>query len=255
MRIQYGSDFHFEDFPKRTYEEMLLPKAPILALLGDICRLDSHRLHSFFEWCSERWETVLWIPGRLEVYESGYKTPEDAVPVMRGLISAYRNCHVLYCEAFASTDGCVVLGCSLWCRPPEPKTMLHWGGNIYAEADPCPADMLRAYTNCFKWLQTTIKQYRAPIVVLSYYSALPWHSQEEWIVDKNALPRYFDNEKLLKPPVVAWIFARCHIPVLHETYVSALADGSEQSVLFTSNPLALQRDAVLRIDPLLYLRS
>jgi hypothetical protein len=136
--------------------------------------------------------------------------------------------------------------------PPEPKTMLHWGANIWAEADPCPSDMLRAYRGCFAWLLKTIKQYKAPIVVLSYYSALPWHHQEEWVVDKNALPRYFDNEKLLKKPVVAWLFGRCHIPVLSETYTSALADGTEQTVLFTSNPLGHRRDAVLRIDPSSY---
>lgn len=248
MRIQYISDLHFENHPKQTYDEMLLPKAPVLALLGDICRVDSPKAHSFFEWLSERWETVLWIPGRLEVWGSGFRSVDAAVEAMKARLAPFYNCQVLCYDRFISSDGCLVIGCPLFCRPQTE--MIHWDERIYVKPETCPPEMLEEYKRSFAWLKNTLKEAKEPTVVLTHYAPLPWYHQEEWIVNPASLPRFFDEQLLFTPRVVAWLFGHCHVPA-NENYLMGSAQGEEFSLLFTSNP-AYQPDSVLQIRPELF---
>ena len=94
MRIQIASDLHLELRPKTTFRELLDPAvAPVLALLGDVAPLSHPNLRPFMEWCSEHWDTVIWIPGCLELLGSGVSGPRPdlAAPVaaMRTLVEYY----------------------------------------------------------------------------------------------------------------------------------------------------------------------
>ena len=97
MRIQFASDLHLELRPKMTFRELLDPGvAPVLALLGDIAPLDSPQLRPFMEWCSERWDTVLWIPGVLELIGQNPSTAsvpdlQTALAKMRALVEPFWN--------------------------------------------------------------------------------------------------------------------------------------------------------------------
>lgn len=256
MRLQYASDLHLEKSPKKTYEELLKPVAPVLVFLGDICRLQDTHLHSFFEWCSERWETVLWIPGTLEIWGSGFSDVDTGVSAMRSAVSPFANVHVLFCETMGSDDGVILLGCPLWRRPCD-DVMLHVTGPIWAKADPTPTEkkvFLREYLRCLKFLESEIKVTRTPIVVLSHYAPLPWLTEEEWIQPPEYATNVPELEVLLRPPVVAWLFGHCHVPTV-ERHTWTSATGKENTVLLTSNPRMGQdyrKDAVLRIDPRLY---
>ena len=70
MRIQYASDLHIELWPKSTYDETLQVTAPILVLCGDICIPSHPNYYKFLEYISERWETILYVPGLSEMKES-----------------------------------------------------------------------------------------------------------------------------------------------------------------------------------------
>jgi predicted phosphodiesterase len=270
MRLQYASDLHLERWPKTTYEEVLKPAvAPALVLLGDICPLDNAHLRPFFEWCSEKWKTVIWIPGDLEVWFSGFAHVSDAVAAMKHRVSPFQNVHVLYCEAMGSDDGLVLLGCPLW-RRPRDEVMLHVTGKIWAKSDPCPADkglFLYEYNQCRRWLQTYLAGCLKPVVVLGCYAPLPWLTEEEWIQEKTSSTNAPELELLLRPPLVAWLYGHCHVPNT-ENYSWTATTGQVNTVLLTSNPRGyplvgepgekkktngFKMDAVVRIDPALYL--
>jgi hypothetical protein len=270
MRLQYASDLHLERWPKTTYEEVLKPAAaPVLVLLGDICPLDSSHLQPFFEWCSEKWKTVIWIPGDLEVWYSGFARVGDAVAAMKKHVSPFRNVHVLYCEAMGSDDGAILLGCPLW-RRPRDEVMLHVTGKIWAKSDPCPCPVdngvfLYEYNKCRRWLQSYLSGCQKPVVVLGCYAPLPWLTEEEWIQEKTSSTNSPEMEILLRPPLVAWLYGHCHVPNT-ENYSWTGATGHTNTVLLTSNPSGypskdknknkmseFKMDAVVRIDPSIYL--
>lgn len=246
MRIQLASDIHLEARAKTTFEEILEPTvAPILALLGDVAPLDHPNLYPFLEWCSERWETILWIPGKVEAFGSGVKagaslaaTVQEATDEMRRVSAPFWNIHVMDKEQFASSDGVLLLGCPLWKATPADGEEVH-----------------ALYWNDLRWIQRAVRGNRMPVVVLTHVGPLTWMHEEEFAGDPEASMVLPDMELLLRTPIVAWAAGHCHQTIEAQKEWRE-ATGRVGSVLFVSNPMgwpgqnrAYRRDAVLRIDP------
>ena len=71
MKIQYCSDLHLEFQENSLFLEKypIVPMADILILAGDITylRQDFYK-HSFFDYISENWKQIYWVPGNHEFY-------------------------------------------------------------------------------------------------------------------------------------------------------------------------------------------
>ena len=264
MRIQFASDLHLELRPKSTFREILEPAvAPILALLGDIAPLDNPNLRPFMEWCSEHWDTVLWIPGGLELGVQPRRIPrlDEAVAKMREIVGPFWNITVLDHEGMVSEDGVYVFGLPFWKFPREDAQIWHPQKYMYVPAEPNPMDstyMATLYNADLAWIESKVRSVHDPILILSHYGPTTWLQEESFIGDPDRSIIFPDVELLLKTPVVGWLCGHTHQSV---EFTKEWSDptGSKGSPFLATNPkgkpfenLEFRRDAVVRIDPSLF---
>jgi hypothetical protein len=259
MRIQIASDLHLEARAKDTFEKILEPAAPLLALLGDVAPLDHPNLRAFFEWCSARWETILWILGDVEFG----RAPDSATAVgeMRLFARAYPNVLVLDHETLISSDGIYVVGLPYFPPPRVGGAIWNPMRSLYEEPEPDlfpPRQQLAAYNDDLVFLRKTLQSQQDPVVILSYRGPVVWLQEEAFIGDPTKTMTYPEMEQLLKPPLVAWLCGHVHQSVQFQKEWSD-GTGSKGSVLLATNPrgrplenLEYRRDGVIRIDPTLF---
>ena len=121
MRIRQMSDLHLEFEP--TFRPYNLGTADILMLNGDICMAaylnkspDSpyyergQAFLDFFEFCSNEYENVLYIPGNHEYYRGYIDTADD---IIRESLSVFPNIHFMNNQSWEK-DGITFLGATLW---------------------------------------------------------------------------------------------------------------------------------------------
>lgn len=245
-----------------TFRELLEPAvAPVLALLGDIAPLDSPQLRPFLQWCSERWDTVIWIPGCLELL--GGATLEAAVAKMRAIAEPFWNITVLDHDGMVSEDGIYIFGLPFWKYPRDKTAIWHPIKYQYVEAEPSPINpkyMAKLFNDDLQWLRNKIHGQNEPVVILSHFGPTTWLQEEAFIGDPDRSIMYPDVEQLLKTPLVAWLCGHTHQSV-QTVKEWGDATGSKGSVFLATNPkgrpfenLEYRVDAVVRLDPSLFTR-
>ena len=224
MRLQIASDLHLESRPKMTFKEILEPAAPALALLGDVAPLADPNLRAFMEWCSENWETVIWIPGQAELLgpgsgNEGRRIPDLVAPVakMRRLVEPFWNITILDHEALRTI-----------------------------------------YNRDLAWIRSKARAQKEPVLILSHYGPTTWLQEEGFVGDPDKSVVFPDIEEILRAPVVAWLCGHVHQSVQY-TKEWHDATGAKGSVLIATNPKGLpmqnleyRPDAVVRLDPSLF---
>lgn len=128
MTFQIVSGLHLES-PKVYDIFEITPKAPYLALLGDIGNVVPHKddLFAFLTSQLKRFRVVLFVPGNHEAYEL---TWAETLHILKGFEEHFRNDTSI--GEFALMDrplyrlpetNIVVLGCSLFSGIPQDKEM------------------------------------------------------------------------------------------------------------------------------------
>lgn len=270
MRLQIASDLHLESRPKMTFKEILEPRvAPALALLGDVAPLADPNLRAFMEWCSENWETVIWIPGQAELLgpgsgNEGRSVPDLVTPVakMRRLVEPFWNITILDHEGMVSEDGIFIFGLPFWKFPRDEGHVWHPQFFRYVEAEPSPMnpEALRAiYNRDLAWIRSKTRAQKEPVLILSHYGPTTWLQEESFVGEPDKSVVFPDIEEILRAPVVAWLCGHVHQSVQY-TKEWRDATGAKGSVLIATNPKGLpmqnleyRPDAVVRLDPSLYL--
>jgi len=241
MRIQYASDLHLELWRKTTFEETLLPVAPILILLGDIAQLNDPNLQPFLEYTSEKWSQVFWIPGNSEIWLSS-ESEELSLQKINRLTAPYRNIKVLYKNTYMLYDAetqenLLLVGLSLW-HKPRNDVMLHYNNNIYIKPIPVPAPkeiFQAAHKSQVDFLTRIISSASTPLLICSYYAPFTWLYEEDWIQEPKSALIDRELEKLITYPITAWIVGHNHLPIEYSRRYYDTT-GYQGSVLFVSNP-------------------
>ncbi len=268
MRIQYISDIHLEihKTPPKGFDELLVPVAPVLALLGDIGDPESPLYEAFFTWASFHWKQILLVPGNHEFWRikpGSKKTIESTLFLLRKLEQKFPNVCLMWRTKLVSEDGVVILGCPLWSRPAE-GLLPHESEKAYVDRDNSfdSRTLTQLHETDLRWLKQELKQIREnqPVVVLSHYAPTLLLVNRDNVSDAESTLYASDLDILLRPPVVAWACGHVH-RVVQWTKSWSTATGQSGSILIVTNPRGYpnqetnwRRDAVLRIDPDAYLQ-
>lgn len=180
MAVQILSDLHLE-VPEAYDVFEIVPKAPYLALLGDIGNVELHKDEclSFLTRQLHQFRAVLFVPGNHEAYYSNWP---DAPDILRAFEQDVRkdtslgDFVLLDRAVFRLPDtNIVVLGCSLFSRvPPESHMDVSYGLNdFFVIADWDVDQHNEAHKRDVAWLNAQVadlEQSDVKIMIFSHWS-------------------------------------------------------------------------------------
>jgi hypothetical protein len=243
MRIQFASDLYLES-RSIAFEEILEPVAPILLLVGNIASLNSTEILLFFKWASKRWNRIFWLPGALEmdiVWTQKKWQYHEALQAMKTIADTWPNIFVMNREKWISEDGILFLSTPLW------KIQYEFNESKRKSS------MSSLHQQELAWLEKEIRSTDLPTVVCTTYAPTYTLLHPTELQTPQTTLYASDLERLIRPPIVAWICGYIHqaVQVLRPWND---ATGNSGNVLLTTNPLGYpfertgyRKDAVLRI--------
>lgn len=178
--IQVLSDLHLEA-PKAYDVFEIEPKAPYLALLGDIGNVAAHK-HGCLRFLTQQlrqFQTVIFVPGNHEAYHSNWPETLDILrtfqedarqnPSLGEFVLLDRGIFRL------PNSNTVILGCSLFsCIPPESHTTVSMGLNDFFQTDEWDVDAHNEMHNRdLSWLNAQVANLKGSdvkIIIFSHWS-------------------------------------------------------------------------------------
>lgn len=236
MRIQYCSDLHLGIQPTPLdFTRLVVPTAPVLALLGDVGTPDSAEFRRFIHWCCTQWARVLFVPGNHEFWrltaETQHLTPDEILGSLRAFETQYPNFTLCWRTTFIGDDGNILLATPLW-RPVPDDTDRSDPARVFDAAT-----VTRLYNEDIRWLQTELRHHiHKQVIVLTHYE-----------------PFFATTHNLLTKPINAWICGHTH-STLHWMKPWETTTGESGTILLVSNSYGyspsnpqFQTDAVLSL--------
>ncbi|OAA67282.1 hypothetical protein SPI_01858 [Niveomyces insectorum RCEF 264] len=234
MAIQIMSDLHLEA-PKAYDIFEIVPKAPVLALLGDIGNVEAHKsdMAGFIARQLRQFRAVLYVPGNHEAYQSTWpatlrilmefekevRAQRAKDPALGGFVLLDRTAYRLQQDL-----GVVVLGCSLFSHvPPEAETAVSQGMNdFYQDANWTVAEHNAAHKRDLVWLNGAVEELGQladvhSIIIMTHWSPStdPRAQNPRYANDPNPIAAGFRTDLSREacfqaPKVKVWAFGHTH---------------------------------------------
>ena len=242
--LQFASDIHLEYYTP-PFEEILVPSAKELALIGDIGSPWEPVYKDFLRWCSSRWERVFVLAGNHEYFAP---TPAEWNGTERTLQTVDRQIrkvceevgpNVLFLQEgayFIEDRKILIIGATLWTAP----SLRQWdklGPSVVGDGPGCRGDyadiyMRDEYTNKLRFAHPSditrihtqhsavIRRFLNPtwgkvpagwrVIVLTHHLPTRLLNPPEFR-DHPLNSCYSSNmDDLFKQPVVAWLAGHSH---------------------------------------------
>lgn len=180
MAFQILSDLHLEA-PKAYDIVKIVPKAPYLALLGDVGNVAIHKADflAFLTQQLNQFRAVLFVPGNHEAYHSNWSDTLEILRVFEQDVRKNKSLgeFVLLDRAVFRPPGTnvVVLGCRLFSFvPPKNEMAVSFGLNDFFHIDGWDVRMHNeAHTRDLAWLNAQVadlEQSDVKIMIFSHWS-------------------------------------------------------------------------------------
>ncbi len=217
FRLQYASDLHLEINPINDFSKLIKPIAPFLALVGDIGHISTPRYKPFFDYVSNEFEQVYYVPGNHEYYSPPKKEKTDQIQTlyqlnhqMKNLCDSYKNIQYLYRNSTKLDDFNVgIIGSPLW-TPYFSSKQIFVGPDIHLHPEYAnhlhQLDITYIDDRCRKFRNTNSK-----IIVLTHF--LP-----SFTLISNKYKNYPNNQNFASNsdflfhrfPINCWIYGHTH---------------------------------------------
>jgi predicted phosphohydrolase len=202
INIQYSSDLHLDQLTSYNSEELIVPKASILIMGGDICHISKmYRHKAFFQYVSKSFQYVLYIPGNHEFYTEISSIQELEV-MAKDFLKGYPN--IIYLNnASVFIEDILFTGSCLWCQPVnEPPTWFH----IDITAD----EIKDMYQTSVEYLEKISSIHHPKHIMITHYPPLPLELKKRTGI-KSKYNDYYQNSYISLPhPPMIWIFGHVH---------------------------------------------
>ena len=230
LTIQVASDLHlefydnFDDIP----EDIIVPSAPILALVGDIALTHTEVLKDFLYFQSQRFEKVLYVAGNHEFYHTNshsIKTVAQQIQWIQDICEEKDNLFFLE-QGTLDISGVRFLGTTLWSDIPDSDLKIAENGMsdyrltyITDEQGQLvklkPTHTRSWHKDNVKWLKSQIQlaeNENIPVVVLTHHTPFIEGAANP-LYNESPLTSCFstDLSSLLGNPVIKyWVSGHTH---------------------------------------------
>jgi len=223
MKVQIMSDLHLEHYLSSTLSNignMKMPEIPVesdtLFLAGDIgsCLDSRNTLKTFFDIISSQFKTIFYIPGNHEYYGS---TITEGDHILQELCNQYPNIHFMQKKTKVH-ENVKIIGCTLWSFIPEESyEVSNEMGDYKYIKDENGNKISVQYINQIhedqvQWLESEVNIARESgekVIVMTHFPPL-YKGISDFPISNRSCYYGTDLERLLGPPVVAWICGHTH---------------------------------------------
>lgn len=227
LRIQIASDLHVEFYAANddSIEDIILPQAPILALIGDIGLACTDTLKNFLHLQADRFDKVLFLAGNHEYYnvKGAQKTVQEQTEWMQSVCSERDNLYFMEKDPM-EIDGVLILATTLWSDIPEATRELanermndynlcykkHDDGEVRQLS---AKDTVQWHHESVAWLEQEIDNAKErPVVVLTHHTpSLTGTSAPQYVgAELNSCFSTNLTRLMQSPSVVAWSSGHTH---------------------------------------------
>lgn len=225
MAVQILSDLHLEG-PKAYDTFEVVPKAPYIALLGDVGNIESHKddCLAFLTRQLKQFRAVLFVPGNHEAYSSNWTSTLNILRAFEADVRKDQSLAefvLLDRAAFLLPDtNVIILGCSLFSFVPfESEMAVSANLNDFFEISDWDVEMHNAaHKRDLAWLNTQVAGLEQPnvkIMIFSHWSPSldvrvsdPRHARSPI---KSAFQTELSDDACFKSDTVkVWAFGHTH---------------------------------------------
>lgn len=210
MRIQYVSDIHLEFVSKLP---IIMPKADVLCLLGDIGYPYSKIYKQFLVEMSKMFKKVFLISGNHEYYNLGAnkgKSINEIDEYIEYIIRANKLTNITYLnDSYEDYQGYRFIGTVLWSNITKPEYLINDFEQII-DMSVCLYNELHKISK--ETIEEAMQDTTLPVVILTHH--MPSYELVDDKFKNDKLNQCFasDCSEFFKSPVKLWLYGHTHKP-------------------------------------------
>lgn len=212
MLIQYFSDLHLEFYKKFDFNSIDV-KAPNLVLAGDIGHPHEPIYEEFFQNMSQKFEKIFYVAGN-HTYYNRQKTIEETNMYIKTILDKFPNITFLN-NSYEYYKGYCFIGTTLWSLISNNKYLTNDFYRI-KDMDINKYNTLHLQSIDFITEQLDLNNHHKIIMITHHLPSFSLIHPKYKCFEKYQQCFSSNNDKLIKNPIICWIYGHTHMSSIHK---------------------------------------